>query len=443
MSCEVVNFQLNLSYKPGKGKTMPFDIDFPCFIKEKGDRGRSKSGLKGETEFEVELGRRPIASQVRVMRDSWNERPGDRAAGYPPQNGQPNYPPPNHSMHPGYSPGMTEDIFDDFQPSSQGRPQQGPIYHHPGQQPQVQPQQYQPQPQQPPPFMAQQPPPQQQPHLHQQQPAYPRVQPAQGIPNHQTVPLQTLPQSVPSNYGGLIQPQLQQAPPQYPQPQPGIPRAQLRQPGANFASPFSLDEEDDDDWDDSDDIDHLASEAERALGALRAAREKAEKGGLLERAIEMESHRDEPESAEQPDDENEPVLTDRIPAEAVIDPDLSLFQRIRTLANILKTHVEMTEMIVIDQQGFSLFETGEKGVVGKSACKYVAAMKKVYQSNERDHEASQLKIGEDRWLCLIPSANEDGRGEFLLKALLKNPLDLPEVYSVVDLFHEVLHPETD
>ena len=202
--------------------------------------------------------------------------------------------------------------------------------------------------------------------------------------------------------------------------------------GANFASPFSIDEEDD--LEDIEDIEKLASEAAQALRALQDVRARAERGGLLVTGKE----------SAQPAEEISTDPLDRIPLDLEIDLDQPLKKRLAELASILEQYVEMEEMTVVDQHGFALFQTEEIGLVKQNVVKFVDSIRKVYGSEKeaRQYSASQLAVDDEKWLCIIPT-DGDLEGRFLLKALLRKPLDRPEVYVVVELLNEVLRPEVD
>lgn len=249
-----------------------------------------------------------------------------------------------------------------------------------------------------------------------------------------------------------------------------------------ISSPFAIDE--DDEFDDIEDqIESLASEAAKALRVLQEIRAKADQNGLIAKpepekrpiqvvenpvvkevslpADEPETVADpepakpvdvvktepEPETVPEPEVEIEKVAErlvplDRIPLDVEIDSHLSLKGRLMALANILSEYVGMEEMMVVDRDGFSLFSTSQSLTVEKSVGQFVKSIRKVYASetDARSHTASQLAIEGDRWLCVVST---DGQisGQFLMKALLPEPLDRPEIYVLVELLNEVLRPE--
>ncbi len=132
-------------------------------------------------------------------------------------------------------------------------------------------------------------------------------------------------------------------------------------------------------------------------------------------------------------------MCNRLPAEASINPHLSQRKRLEHLFLLLGEFLGMREMMVVDSRGFPLFESGDGRIVSRSEIRIIQKLAEIYRSNKRLHEASLVKIEPDRWLCLVPSEDR-GNGRFLLKGFLDTPLDLPEVYGVIDLFHDALSP---
>lgn len=149
----------------------------------------------------------------------------------------------------------------------------------------------------------------------------------------------------------------------------------------------------------------------------------------------------EEEEAEVADEKPSPL--DRIPLEVEIDPHLSLKGRLGQLCDILIQHVEMREILVVDRNGFALFETEDSQSVERSVASYLQSIRGIYQSNEEERElsASQLRVGDGEWLCLIPTDGQI-KGMFLLKGIVPQPLDRPELYLVIELLNEVLRPDS-
>ncbi len=380
--------------------------------------------------------------------------------------------------HPVSGPQFFDDIFQDIPSAHQAQVQAQPGYA-PHAQPQA--------PHQAPPAQAQAP----QANYQQVSPAhgYPVAQPAvpaQPQPQHQTPPQQVAPAAanqMPPGFGEALQIM--------------VPRAV---PGG---SPFSFDDDEvvaeapaarsadhgnESIADIEGRIEQLALDAERALQQLEEARQQSasilpaaeppieEDPGdedLFPDEVAADAEADEPpestksEPSEEvvldateidlnPEIESEPTAEDlppprpepqdRIPLDSEINAHLSLQGRMNELWQILRTHVHMEAMAVIDRRGLALFETLHCDKLSASTSEYIAAVEKIFTSGvdeheAREHSASQVALPSGGWLCLISLGRSDDPEQFLLKGIIPEPLDRPEIYVVMELFFEVLRPD--
>lgn len=340
---------------------------------------------------------------------------------------------------PVYGP-RVEDLFEEIQP-----PAQNPYAQH-AQQPQPvqpQPQVYQQQPHHP------QPPPQQP--YPQQQPVYPNhPQPVAQPAVHNPYPNQGQQQPIAP---------VQQQPPIYQQQQQQtIPvqqhqpvAVQQQQPQPPIDSPFSIDEDDEEEVEDvtatSSERDDRIEQLEQMLNELKITQSKSptKSTTVFELGEDINEDVDDVEDDEdtESDNEEQPDCQDRIPLDVEIDPYLSLQGRLKSLAFALEEHVGLEQMMVIDQNGLSLFETQETETLEKEAAKFLFKIQRVFRSKKdtRAHSASQLILPDDKWLLLVPT---DGKGiekKYLLKGLLSEPLDRPELYVLIDLLNEAIRPK--
>ena len=209
--------------------------------------------------------------------------------------------------------------------------------------------------------------------------------------------------------------------PQSFQPAPATPVA-APSPGTKpkFESPFTLDEDEEEDDD----------------GVELAAKEMQQSAAIDRDSVSVPDS----EVVSKSQDEG---IRDRIPIDVEIDSDLSINHRLAELASILETYVGMKEMIVADQHGFSLFQSVDCDAVKASVNGYLNSIRKVYETKPepRSHNASQIALPDGNWLCMIAPDGEIS-SKFLLKALLEQPLDRPEIYIVVELLNEVLRPDS-
>ena len=169
--------------------------------------------------------------------------------------------------------------------------------------------------------------------------------------------------------------------------------------------------------------------------------EPIQNGKLVEEDASTPTETTESEETEEVEEKPSPL--DRIPLEVEIDPHLSLKGRLKQLCEILSRHVEMREILVVDRNGFALFETDDSRSVERSVASYLQSIRGIYQSGEAERElsASQLRVGDEEWLCLIPTDGQI-KGMFLLKGIVPQPLDRPELYLVIELLNEVLRPDS-
>lgn len=210
--------------------------------------------------------------------------------------------------------------------------------------------------------------------------------------------------------------------------------------------------------DEGDDLDHedKGIESEESKGAEVASdqanesdapvknEEPAEDEVGTETGPDTSSVVDEMEAAEETSEvEEKPSPLDRIPLEVEIDRHLPLKGRLGQLCKILSQHVEMREILVVDRNGFALFESEDSKTVERCVASYLQSIRGIYQTDEEERElsASQLRVGEDEWLCLIPTDGQI-KGMFLLKGIVPHPLDRPELYLVIELLNEVLRPDS-
>lgn len=220
---------------------------------------------------------------------------------------------------------------------------------------------------------------------------------------------------------------------QYPQPihQPDY------HPSYQQISPFSLDTEETD-------AETRIAQLEMMLDELRQTQAPPlEEPPAVEPIPEAEEIPAELEVAEEPPAEEFPS-NDRIPLSVEIDRYLSLKGRLASLSEILSEYVDMEQMMVVDQNGLSLFETTEVSAVEGKAGRYLQKIRKVYsvdKDNQRNHSSSQLSTTDDKWLLLLPT---DGKGierKYILKCLLPTPLDQPEIYTLIELLNETMRPD--
>lgn len=337
---------------------------------------------------------------------------------------------------PVYGP-KVEDIFEDIPAAS------------PVQQPQPQPQPYPQQPGYPQP----QPGYQQQPQIQQQQPVYPQVQQQPVYPQQpQPYPAQQPPVYPQQPQSAMPQVQMQPHPgPTVPhQPIPQQPAVQVQAPvqhhhqtqpaTKNFDSPFIIDEDDDEDF--------RIEQLEQMLRDLKSEKKQSGNGsGVFDTEIEGIDEIVIPEEVAAPEveaeDESTPISQDRIPLDIEIDPYLSLRGRLNSLHEILTEYIDLEEMMVVDQNGLSLYQTRSVENLEKGAAKFLHKIQEVFktQKGKRNHSASQLILSDDQWLMLVPTDGKGIENKYLLKALLPAPLDRPELYVLIELLNEAMRPE--
>ena len=262
--------------------------------------------------------------------------------------------------------------------------------------------------------------------FHDIQPQRPQQQPAvqQPIPAQQVFP-----QQIPA----------QQAQP-YPQPLHTNPhlhqqqQMQVQHPQAYHAqvpqpSPFTFDEE-------PTDPEERIAQLEMMLAELKQTQAPQPEGEPAQTIITPEEPVEEPQKIETP-------CNDRIPLSVEIDRYLSLKGRLNSLAEILQDHLQMEQMMVVDQNGLTLFETQSTSNIEGKADRYLQKMRSVYavdRDNHRNHSASQLATNDGQWLLLVPT---DGKGierKYTLKCLLPCPLDPPEIYTLIELLNDTMRP---
>ena len=206
-----------------------------------------------------------------------------------------------------------------------------------------------------------------------------------------------------------------------------IPMQQVAQPIGEVASPFTID------LDEPEDPAERIAQLEIMLKELKEGREAAADPTAEEGAEECECVEDDTVANSR----------DRIPLDVEIDRYLSLKGRLILLAEILEEYVGMEEMMVVDQNGLSLFETPKVSVVENKATRFLQEIRKVYQDmdDKRNHSASQLVVGEGQWMLLMPTDGKGIQKKFVLKCLLPEPLDQPELYVLIELLNETMRPE--